>query len=261
VPAGSAIAAALTPIGPSLYAAVVVVTGRGKYFSEWEAPSFTEPDKAMLAALLGLLVLVQFRSATPRSWTQTVLVLTACAAAIYSSRTVPVAAAMAVPLLAQVVQPLLPGPLEWSRSERIVLPASAVVALAALALVVPHTADAPAANLSQVDAAIAKIPAGQPVLDDWGWGGYLMWRFPKLDPIMHGYGDTFTTEELDRNTELDGATAGWDLALRGTGAHWAVLKTNTRLAYSLTTFEQWYVVASGPSMQVLHAPPGWQTTS
>ena len=135
-----------------------------------------------------------------------------------------------------------------------------VVALLALAIAVPHTSADPPHQPAWVDPALSRLPAGTKVVDDWGWGGYLMWRFPQLDLVMHGYGDTFTTAELDRNTEFDGATAGWDVALRGTGAQWAVLKTNTRLAYSLVTFEQWRVVASGPSMQVLHAPPGWPST-
>ncbi|MGI8524312.1 MAG: hypothetical protein ACR2K3_13540, partial [Nocardioides sp.] len=152
VPLGSAVAAAVTPVGPALYGAVVVVSGRTKYFSEWQSPNFAEPDKALLAVLLGLLVVALFRSPAPRSWTQILLVLTACAAALYSARTDPVAAMMAVPLLAQEVQRFLPGPLSWSRVEKIALPAMIVAGLAALAIVVPRTADAPAADLSQVDA-------------------------------------------------------------------------------------------------------------
>ena len=41
VPALSAVAAALTPVGPQLYGAVLVVGSRKRYFSEWNTPDFT----------------------------------------------------------------------------------------------------------------------------------------------------------------------------------------------------------------------------
>ena len=43
------------------------------------------------------------------------------------------------------------------------------------------------------DPALGTLPTGTKVLDDWNLGGYLMWRYPRLDLVMHGYGDTFTT--------------------------------------------------------------------
>ena len=51
-----------------------------------------------------------------------------------------------------------------------------------------------------------------------------MWRYPQLDLLMHGYGDTFTDAELQRNTDIIAMAPGWDDELRATGCTIAVLR-------------------------------------
>ena len=57
-----------------------------------------------------------------------------------------------------------------------------------------------------------------------------MWRYPQLDLMMHGYGDTFTTDELRRNTALIMLGPGWEESLRASGARVALLRPWSRLA-------------------------------
>ena len=79
------------------------------------------------------------------------------------------------------------------------------------------TADEPPARpdwYADLDA----LPAGTAVLNDWGEGGYLMWRFPDLDFVMNGYGDIYTDAELARNFRMDGTDPGWVADVKGTGA-------------------------------------------
>jgi hypothetical protein len=96
------------------------------------------------------------------------------------------------------------------------------------------------------------------VVSDWDNGGYFMWRFPQLDLLMHGYGDTFTVPELQRNTDITGVDPGWDRELRATGCTVAVLKTDTPLAYALEhDSEAWTVVHRSASLEMLTAPAGW----
>ena len=79
------------------------------------------------------------------------------------------------------------------------------LASAAGALVVLGLARAPHVRRPDAGAGLGRAAhstgsrPGTKVLDDWGLGGFLMWRYPRLDLVMHGYGDTFTTAELDRN--------------------------------------------------------------
>ena len=53
----SAVAAALTPVGPALYRAVLEVNGRGQYFAEWQPPDFRDPNCIALLILVGLVLL------------------------------------------------------------------------------------------------------------------------------------------------------------------------------------------------------------
>jgi hypothetical protein len=258
VPVASAVAAALTPVGPALYTAVLAVGSRSSFFVEWDPPDYTAASTLTLGLLLTLTATAMWKRAH-NSWTEILLVVLAGGFAVYSLRTVPVAAAMVVPLAAGPVQDLLARRTPVGRGERVVVAAGAVLALAVLAVVVPHTADDPPVQPAWVDPALSALPPGTKVLDDWSWGGYLMWRYPQLDLLMHGYGDTFTTAELTRNNGMLALDPGWDEALRGTSARVAVIRTYSRLAYALQYQEHWEVVHTSPSMVMLRAPRSWVT--
>ena len=60
-----------------------------------------------------------------------------------------------------------------------------------------------------------------------------MWRFPQLDLVMHGYGDTYTDDELERNADIDGTRGGWVELVRDTEVEYAVVPPNSPLAYNL----------------------------
>jgi hypothetical protein len=143
------------------------------------------------------------------------------------------------------------------RGEQVGVAAASLLALAVLAVLVPHTADDPPHQPAWLDPALSHLPPGTKVLDDWSQGGYYMWRFPQLDLMMHGYGDTFTTAELTRNNGMLSLDPGWDNALRGTGARVAVIRSYSRLAYALTNQEHWRVVHTSDTMVMLRAPRSW----
>ena len=256
VPVGSAVVAGLTPVGPRLYTAVAAVGSRSSYFAEWGSPDWTSWYAAALAALLVLTVAAMWRRRS-NDWTEMLLVALAFAFAVYSQRTVPVAAAMIAPLAAAPVQDLLGRRSPFGRNERLAVTGSALVALVALAVAVPFTSADPPQQPSWMDPALGALPAGTKVLDDWGQGGYLMWRYPRLDLMMHGYGDTFTTAELRRNTDLITTAPGWDAALRATGARVAVLRPWSQLGYLLTAQEGWQVLHRSDAFEMLRAPASW----
>jgi hypothetical protein len=258
VPVASAVAAGLTPVGPALYTAVLALGSRSSFFVEWDPPDYTTGPSMTLALLLALTATAMWKRAH-NSWTEILLLLVAGGFAVYSLRTVPVAAAMVVPLGAGPLQDLLARRTPVGRGERTVVAASSVLALAVLAVVVPHTAADPPAQPAWLDPALRRLPPGTKVLDDWSWGGYYMWAYPQLDLLMHGYGDTFTTAELTRNNGMLALDAGWDSDLRGTSARVAVLRTYSRLAYALTEAEHWRVVHTSNTVVMLRAPGSWVT--
>ena len=260
VPLLSAVVAALTPVGPGLYGAVLGVGSRSRFFSEWGSPSFHSPSCISLALMLALAVVLMARHGRVR-WLDVLLLLVAGACAVWSWRTVPVAAMVMVPLAAVQVSltpraRLRPSPV-LGRRELCLLAAGAALALGALALAVPHTSDAPPPQPSWEDPALSALPAGTKVVDEWDWGGYLMWRYPQLDLLMHGYGDTFTIAELQRNTDIQALSPGWDTELRATGCTIAVLRSTSRLAYALEHQEHWQVLHRSSTTVELLAPAGW----
>jgi hypothetical protein len=258
VPVASAAAAGLTPVGPALYPAVLAVGSRSSFFVEWDPPDYTTSSTLTLGLLLAITAAALWKRAH-NSWTEILLALVAGGFAVYSLRTVPVAAAMVVPLAAAPLQDLLARRTPVGRGERTALVGASVLALAALAVVVPHTAADPPAQPAWLDPAMRGLPPGTKVLDDWSWGGYYMWAYPQLDLMMHGYGDTFTTAELTRNNGMLALDPGWDSALRDASARVAVLRTYSRLAYALTDQEHWRVVHTSDTVVMLRAPVSWVT--
>ena len=259
VPVLSAVAAALTPVGPALYGQVLAVGSRSQYFSEWNPPDYTYPSCMVLAVLLAVTItmMVRRRMAT---WLDLALLLLVAGFAVSSWRTVPVAAMIIVPLAAAQARPRTADPdRRVPRPERLLVAGGAAAALVALAVSVPHTSADPPPQPSWVDPALSSLPAGTKVVGAWDWGGYLMWRYPQLDLLMHGYGDTFTTAELQRNTDIEALAPGWDDELRATGVTVAIQRPSSALAYALEHQEHWVVVHTSPSIEMLQAPAGWAT--
>lgn len=253
VPVLSFVAAGLTPVGPALYEAVLLVNSRAAYFSEWGPPKFTSPACMALLALLAVTVIVMLRRGHS-PWFEILLTLLAAAFAVYSSRTVPVSAAMLVPISALVLQSRIGARTAPGRAERTAVVLAYTLALAVIALATPRTSEEPPEQPAWMDQALTALPPGTPVLNEWAWGGYLMWRYPDLNLTSHGYGDTFTTAELDRNTEVPRLTPGWQAQVRETGASYALLTSDSPLADALATTQGWTVLHHSKDLELLQRP-------
>jgi hypothetical protein len=258
VPAGSAVAAAVTPLGPALYGAVVGVGDRARFFSEWQTPDYHHvPSAQALAVCLLITVLLMLR-AGQRSWTHTLFLLVAVGGALQSYRTIPVAAILLFFLATAAGQSLLASQaMRVRRPEVVAITAVAAGALIVLALMVPQTADDPPALGAWVDPALSALPSGTPVLTSMEGGSYLMWAHPQLDLLMHGYGDTFTIPELERNNDILKLERGWVSELRDTGIEVAVLEPDSDLAYALSHQEGWQVEHRSSELELLRAPSDW----
>jgi hypothetical protein len=258
VPLGSAVAAALTPIGPALYGAVLGVGDRARFFSEWQSPDYNNvPAAKALAACLVITLLVMLR-ARRSGWTHILFLIVAGGCAVQSYRTLPIAAIILLPLACAAGQSLMkssaraPGRVEVVSSLGV-----AALVLAVLAVMVPRTSDQPPAQGAWVSPALSALPAGTGVLTSWEEGSYLMWAYPQLDPLMHGYGDTFTLSELQRNKDIVTLQPGWDAELRRTDVTIAVLDPDSQLAFALRHQEGWNVEHRSSDLEMLRAPRHW----
>ncbi len=257
VPLLSAAATLATPVGTGLFPAVLRVSSRARYFHEWRPTDFHEPYALVLLGLLALAVVPKLRRAEPASWFDMAMIGLAALLAVYSTRTVPVSACLAAPFAAAGVQQWLGTPAKVRPRERVAVLAGYAVALATLAVLVPHTADRPLDTPSWLDGALRDLPEGTRVIDDSGFGGYLMWRFPQLDVVVHGYGDVYTDDELERNADIENVRSGWVELVRATDAAYAVLPPGSALAYNLRQVEGWTVVEHSDDLELLEPPPGW----
>lgn len=255
IPVLSAVAAGLTPVGPQLYGAVLRVGSITNYFAEWGPTQFTRPATAVAALLMTVLLVLVLRSG-PTRWSTLVLVLLAGAWILYSNRTVPVGVAMVAPLLARELSRVIP---ERARSPR-ELPAVLIglaLALAALTVATPRTSAEALHQGNAAHSSVAALPAGSGLLNEWDEGGYDMWAHPDLNVVMHGYGDMFTDAELARNFDLTTVAAGWAELVRDLDVRDALLLEDGDLAYGLTQFLGWEVVAEDDGLVHLRAPASW----
>jgi hypothetical protein len=239
IPVLSAIVPLLTPAGVHLYSAVLLVGSRSEYFDEWGPTDFHEPAAIALAVMLVIAAVYAFRQRP--SWLFVLLLLTAAAWAVYASRTTPVAAAIAAPLVARALQSVIPradriGPIE--RSSVLALGLTALVALGFIAGMRADDQVVPAWTDERLEA----LPAGTRVLDDWTSGPYYLWRHPDLSLVMHGYGDVFTDDEIERNRDVMQLAPGWDDLVAELEAEAALITTDSPLGYALAHDDRWKVV-------------------
>ena len=231
VPVLSLVVAALTPVGPRLYGAVLMVGGRAKFHAEWAATDFHQRQPALAALLIVLTIVVWLvrRGARP-DWVSILLLLMAAGWGAFAVRTVPVAAMMTVPFVAAAIQTLVGRSRSAVRRERTLVAAMTVAAMALLALLAPVMADRPASVPGWVNPALDRLPAGTTVQTTDVMGGYLMWRHPDLNPVIDGYSDAYTTRHLQEQLDLQRLDPGWQTTLRETRVRYALLPTSSRLA-------------------------------
>lgn len=254
VPVGSALLAAVTPMGPGIYGAVLLVGSRSDYFNEWDPPTLTDPPTSMMLALVLGALLVRMRRDRDL-WTPDLMLLTGLAWGIYSGRTVPVAAVIGAVLLARQLRTASPFRVASRRESRIVV---AIGLLAALGLAsVSASAQAEPSRPQWLDDRLEAMPRDTPIFSDLQFGGYLLWRYPDITTIAHGYADMYTTEELDLISDVSSVDAGWDDALRDLGAQYVLLGPDEPLTYALTHSAGWRVLETSDRVLLLAPPVDW----
>ena len=252
LPVGAALAAALTPAGPGLYSAVLTVGSRASYFNEWGPPDFTTSTTAVMGLMLAATVALRLRG--PRdTWTADLILLGVAAWALYSGRTTPVCAAMLTSLLARQLERRLRTATPARRPE-----SAALVGAGALTVVVAVLAawlgpDPVPPSPPRLDDALAELPAGTPVFSDLQFGGYLLWKYPQLDVVAHGYADMYTDAEFDDVVDVLGVEPGWDEILAEGGVDYAVVLDDSAIGYALEQRDDWESVVSTDGIRLMHA--------
>ncbi len=257
VPVLSVGAAALTPVGPSLLWTAVKMRAYTQYVGEWSAPALFTPQSILTLALALTIALAWWRATEPARWTEIGLWLAGVTFALLYTRTIAVGA-MILAVLAAAALARHPrvgtGTTPSSRTEMVVL-STVVALLAGLGpLTLAADADRPSAVPSGMNEALAEMPAGTVVYNEYVLGGWLLWEHPELDPVIDGRADVYDIEHFARVADSYELSPGWDTTVRGSRASVAVLYSSSPLAHALvdqlgwteTSFDAGYVLLLPP---------------
>jgi hypothetical protein len=239
IPVLSVVAAAVTPVGPRLLLAPFEVGGITEFITEWQRPSFFDLGPALTAAMIAAVVVLGARSRRRASWVSIGLLVLAAAWTLLSVRTVALGAAIAAPLLAGALDQVIPrrqsGPATLSGGEKLFVAstsAACLVVATVLVAVVPSVR-LPANVPAGLDSALDSLPPQTVIWNDYNLGGWIDFRHPTLEVVADGRAEAFGATQLEKYGRVARTEPGWEQILRASGAHVAVVGTDTPLASAL----------------------------
>src|SRR6476661_385798 len=187
-------------------------------------PSLRQPGFLAFLALAAAVVLVWARARHRARWTDILLVGLAIGLALLYSRTVAVGAAVIAPVAAATIQGLLPRDREpVTRREIGLTTGLTALGLLVAALVLPTRAAVPTWGANDLDVPLAALPQDTVVCNDYGVGGWLIWRHPNVRPTIDGRVEIYATGHVKEHIEFERATPGWQAYLGKTSCTYALL--------------------------------------
>ena len=234
------IAAALTPVGPRLLMSQLTVANRTTFITEWGPTSFHRVPAIFVAGMIAVVLLIWLRRGGG-SWTRILLLFLAAAATAYYTRLVPVGAVIAAPLLTAALREqftfVLTVPRRRFEAGALIL--GLVACLVGLVIAIPRTAAQPKGVPLGLAPRLAALPQGTTVYDDDVLGGWLEWRFPRLNPVIDGMFDAYPVNYLSRWQRAQELMPGWPHFVASTNARVAVLQEGSAVANALQVQLGW----------------------
>jgi hypothetical protein len=253
VPVLSIVVGAVTPVGPRLLASPFQVSKVTEYIVEWQPASLTNPSLIAVLALAALPVLVALRSRERMPWHVVLLLGLALVLALLYLRTLPIAAVILAPLAAGTMNRVLPRE-SFTRCERVLTAGLAVTGLALAGMLAATTAREPGSGPNDLDPQIAALPQGTVVCNEWGDGGWLIWKHPNVRVTMDSRVEIYSVDHIEAYRDFLGAAPGWQEYPSGVGCAYALLPTDQPVTEALTTRLGWSTVATGTDRVLLRAP-------
>lgn len=256
------VAVGLTPIGPRLLLTPFTVAGTAAGLAEEWQP--TPVNNAFSVAAVGMVVVTTLlwlsAARRPRPWESATLVMS-LGLTLVMWRLVPLGAILAAPLLAQALQARLSGPREaWSAGERNAAGAAWLAAVVVAGLVAAGPSGASAQRfpgpIERVDAALAALPRGTIVLDDFAISGWLLWAHPDLVPVLDLRAEIYSSDLIRDYRTMERVGPGWRDLVKESGATHALLDRGSSLADALEHRAGWEVAATEGDYVLLTMPAG-----
>ena len=248
IPVLGVLAAAATPVGPRLLLGPVNVSHVSNMIVEWQPPDFHEPDAALTAVLLFVVIVTWSRASAPAEWSHGLLLALAGAWTLYSARTLPLGAIIAAPLVAGAMSSWLRERNPRSGARRDILFVATFAALGIVLVTVvlrPHPVAFSMVG-APVDAELERIPADTVVFNEYAFGGWLDWNHRQVRPVIDGLTESYDGAYIAAHSASLRVSPGWQSVVQRTGATYALLYEDTPLASELRR-RGWTARAEGQS--------------
>ncbi|MDP9225823.1 MAG: hypothetical protein M3P18_18680 [Actinomycetota bacterium] len=245
---GATVAGALNPAGFGIYPFALYLAKVSSNVQEWQPPNLRTPYGLVFAVFaIGTLVLAGM---AVRRVDRALLTLAGVFILLGfgAVRNVPVTAFMVVPCLACVLVSWgkIPQPRPETGAGRVLLGAVAVAVLfAGLALAASNLAGKSSSQLLSerffpVAAAnfLSHQPAGR-MVNPYDWGGYLIWKTPRLRVSIDGRADMYGVKLLHDDQVLEKLQPGWRQYLQSRHVRYVLWKRSLPLTQALLLDPQW----------------------
>jgi hypothetical protein len=256
----SAVAIAITPLGPELLLAPLRVSDNASWIAnEWQRTPFDVPASLVAATMVLVTVGLYLNRTSAPLWRYTHLGLAALLL-VWMWRLVPLSTVLSAPLLAAAAQQrLVPARMSfsWPANRRMRVLTTIAVMMGAGLVCTGDKANSVAlypSGLDEVDAVLTCQQEGSVIFNDFGLSGWLLWRHQHLSPVADLRVEIYSRDHLKNYYRADEVKPGWQSVIDSTGAHMALLQPETPLASALMRSEGWQLAASSPAGVLLYDP-------
>ncbi len=91
------------------------------------------------------------------------------------------------------------------------------------------------------------------VCNDYGSGGWLIWKHPNVRPAIDGRTEIYAVSYVEDYMTFQSAAPGWDAYLEKTGCRWALVPSDLPVAEALVRQAHWTVAARGSTYLLLRS--------
>ena len=256
IPLLSLVAAGLTPLGPRLLLTPLSVGKNAhEFIAEWQSTSAHDPYAVVTLGMLALVVLSWVRLGRQPPWWQIGLLLTAVTATLAATRTIPVGALIAAPLLAQEIQLYRARPVDApTRRSRSGWAALTLVALVAAVPLSAARAQEPGSVPQRLSPQLSAIAPGTVVLAQGDISGWLYWSEPGLRPVLDPRIEISSPQHVRAFVSAMAAGPGWRQFVDRTGARYALVPSGSPIATALVERAGWSQAGRDAGYVLLRAP-------
>ncbi|MFV2039067.1 MAG: hypothetical protein ACC660_02370 [Acidimicrobiales bacterium] len=220
------------------------------YINEWHSPDFQSSWFWPFIAFMMVATVSLIASARKPGWTQALMLFGTALAGLQSIRHIPLFAIVAIPIVAEQVEVAWDAARANVAARRSTVASSTPIAWLTGALGITIGILIISAAIGNTDDAIAEIypvDAVDTILtselaeargyNEYGWGGYLIWR--GVPVFIDGRADVYGDEFMYLYFQAEDAEAGWREPLDTFAVDYALLAPDAALGVVLDEAEEW----------------------